>query len=47
MTENKLSSDIISLLEEACHGTIDNYEVTVHGDDSGGQGYLGEMVWDI
>lgn len=46
MTE-KLSPEIVRLLEEACDNDIKNYTVTFQNEDSSGQGYLGEMVINL
>lgn len=47
MGEQKLSSDVISLLETACSENIKNFDIVVHNDDTAGQGYLGEMVRNL
>lgn len=44
MAEQKLSSDIVALLQEACEDTINSFDLIVHQDNGGGQGYMGEMV---
>lgn len=44
MAEQKLSPGIIALLEEACEDTMSNFEVNLHDNNGGGQGYMGEMV---
>lgn len=44
MGEQKLSSEIISLLDEICNHEIENFDILVHEDSAVGQGYLGELV---
>lgn len=44
MGEQKLSPEIISVLEKATSSNINEYNVEVHGNSSGGDGYIGEMV---
>lgn len=45
MSSKRVPSELISILEEACGGKLDNFDVTVHVDNANGLGYLGEMVW--
>lgn len=47
MSERKLSTEIISVLEKACGDNIGKYEVVIHEDDTSGEGYIGEMVCSI
>lgn len=44
MGEQKLPSEIIPLLEEACQESLKNFDLTVHEVGSARQGYMGEMV---
>lgn len=44
MSKQNLSPEIISLIEDTFDNSINNYEITIHANDGGGQGYLGEMV---
>lgn len=44
MSIQQLPTELIPLLEETCDGNLNNFEVTVHGDNASGLGYFGEMV---
>lgn len=44
MSEQKLSLDIISLLEEACEETINNLEILNYEEHGVRSGFLSDMV---
>lgn len=44
MCNEKLTPEIISLLENAVKESLENFEVVVHDESAAGQGYLAEIV---
>lgn len=44
MRETKLTSDIVSVLNEACEYKIEDFNVKIHEDHDAGENYLGEVV---
>lgn len=44
MSKQCLSSELASLLEEALNFNLENYDITIDGNNAAGDGYMGEMV---